>query len=159
MTTPKVYDLQAKYAAQARKPFVFRWADRTWTLPHIAELDYELQAQIEMWDASDGSLAKINEFFVQIFGEEQAAEWAKVNKPIGMLPMLFNDWLAHSGSEPGESPASDGSSKSTGAKSRRTSTGSTTSGSPKRSSAAKAPAKRAPRKAAPAASPPASSST
>jgi hypothetical protein len=151
MTGPAVYDLQAKYAAQAREPFRFLWADREWVLPHLGELDFTLQVQIEEWSPKDTNLDTINAFFVKIFGPEQADEWARTNRPIGMIFMLFADWLAHSGAEPGESPASDGSSTSTEATSRQTSGGSTASGSRKRSSAGKPPAKRAPRKAAKAA--------
>ncbi len=147
MTAPKVFDLQAKYQAQAREPFRFTWADREWVLPHLAELDFLLQAEIEAWSPKDTTVDNINEFFAKIFGPEQASAWATVNRPLPFVYMLFDEWLKHSGAEPGESPASDDSSTSTEAKSRRTSGGSTGSGSRKRSSAA-APTKRVPRKKA-----------
>ncbi len=130
---PKVYDLQARYAEQAGTPFTFRWADREWTLPHLRDVDFAVQAEIESWDPQKFGLDTINDLFAKLFGDDQAAEWAKVTRPLPFLFMLFDDWLKHCGAEPGESPASDGSSTSTKRPSKRTSSGSTASASRRRS--------------------------
>lgn len=154
MTAPDITedgdDLQAAYAEIARKPYRFYWADRWWVLPHIGELDYRVQAEIENF-GSEVTLERIDELFRKIFGPQQAQAWSEATQPGPFLEMLFQRWLAHSGAKPGEEQASTPSSKSTGRSSRPTSAASTTSASPKRSTA-----KRAPRKAA---SRPASSST
>lgn len=143
-------DLQAAYAEIARAPYRFFWADRWWTLPHLGELDFRIQAEIEAF-GSEVTLERVDELFRKIFGREQADDWVKATQPGPFLDLLFKRWLAHSGAKPGESPASKPSSKTTGRNSRPTSGGSTTSASPKRSTG-----KRAPRKAA---SPPVNSST
>jgi hypothetical protein len=126
-------NLQAIYESEvARQPYRFQWADRWWTLPHIAELDWRVQAEIEAF-GEDVTIARIDELFVKIFGEEQAAEWDKVVRPLPFLDMLFRRWTAHSGREPGEQPALPNSSPSTARPSKRTSTGTTGSVSPRRS--------------------------
>jgi hypothetical protein len=142
VTQDVVDDLDAAYKAVAREPYRFRWVGREWALPHIGELDYRLQAEIE--DISELSLAQVDDLFRRLFGPEQADDWAQATQPGQFLSLLFERWIKHSGRKPGESPASKRSSKSTGAKSRPTSAASTPgSDSPKPSTA-----KRAPRKAA-----------
>lgn len=158
-TTPD--DLDAAYAEIRKAPYVFTWAGREFSLPHLAELDFRLQMKIEEAQSLDAK--ELLDLFDEMFGEQQAADFAKVTMPTGALFMLFERWLAHSGAKPGEDSASTGSSGTTGKRSRQTSAGSTGSGSPKRSTAKEA-AKRAPRKAVTVtpsevlASPPASSS-
>lgn len=149
VTKPEVDDLDAAYAEVRRDPYVFAWAGRDWSLPHLGNLDYRLQAEIETFNSID--VEQMEGLFARMFGPEQAAAWAAVEVPTPVLFMLFDRWIKHAGAKPGEPPASPPSSKSTGRRSRPTSAGSTTSASPKRSTA-----KRAPRKAA---SPPANSST
>lgn len=159
------YDLQAVYA-EDNKPFWFRWADRWWMIPHLKMLDFEVQAEIENFDFSSvtapeggdvdvaAARAKLNELFDLIMGEQQGQQWREVPRPIGFLIEMLNKWTTHSGAKPGEAPASESSSASTGRPSKRTSTGSTASGSRKRSAPAK---KAAPKKEIKAATPPVSS--
>jgi hypothetical protein len=143
-------DLDAAYAEVARKPYGFTWDKRRWVLPHIGELDFRIQAEIE--NANELTLDQVNDLFMRLFGPLQAAEWKATVQPGPFLQILFERWIKHSGRKPGESRASRRSSKSTGASSRPTSAATTAaSASPKRSTA-----KRAPRKAA---SPRGSSST
>lgn len=144
---PELDDLDAAYAAVCRDPYRFQWAGQTWTLPHIGELDYRLQQEIEQSAGLD--TAALESLFARCFGEEQAARWSKVSVPISVLFMLFERWLKFCGAEMGEAPASTDSSDSIGEKSRPTSGTTTGSGSPKQSSGRQAPAKRAPTKRAP----------
>lgn len=137
-------DLDAAYAEVARKPYGFIWAGEKFVLPHIGELDFRVQAEIE--GVSELTLPQINDLFRRLFGPAQAERWDAAPQPGPMLSIFFERWIKHGGRKPGESAASKRSSKSTGAKSRPTSAASTTSASPKRSTAK--PAKRAPRKAA-----------
>jgi hypothetical protein len=134
-------DLDAAYAEVARKPYGFTWEGRRWVLPHIGELDYRVQDEIE--NASELSLKQIHELFGRIFGPIQGAEWERTTQPGTMLKIFFERWVSHSGRKQGEEQASEPSSESTGANSKPTSAASTDSDSPKRSTA-----KRAPRKAA-----------
>ena len=126
------FNLQAVYAEQARKPFRFFWADRWWTLPHLRELDYRIQSEIESTES--WTVPAMLGLFGRIFGPEQAEAWDEVEVPGPAIGMLFDRYIAHSGGAPGESQGSDGSSTSTEPKSKRTSRGSTTgSASRKRS--------------------------
>lgn len=149
VTQPEVDDLEAAYAEVRRDPYVFAWAGRDWSLPHLGNLDYRLQAEIET--LKDLDVEHLEGLFARLFGAEQATAWATVEVPTPVLFMLFDRWIKHSGKKQGESQPSKKSSATTGTRSRATSAGSTTSASPKRSTA-----KRAPRKAA---SPPVNSST
>ena len=133
------YDLQRLYAEKVGGPFRFRWADRWWELPNMRMLDIELQDRIEKLDEAVADLDTMNALFGDLLGAEQDAEWRKVPRPLGMLLDMFAAWTEHSKAKLGESPASDGSSKSTGRPSKRTSNGSTASASASRS----APRKRA----------------
>ena len=144
-TAPAVVDgdnLQEIYQKEiARKPYRFFWADRWWELPHIAELDWKIQVEIEQF-GNNVSIETVDELFGKMFGPEQAEAWGRVVRPLPFLEMLFSRWTAHSGREPGEPSASDSSSPSTRRPSKRTSTGSTGSASRKRSTAAKKAATR-----------------
>ena len=138
---PVVDDLDAAYAEIAREPYRFTWQGRKWELPHMGELDFRLQSEIESMD--EYTLEAIDALFQRIFGAEQAAEFAKIRVTGPFLAMLFERWLKHSGAAPGESEASNGSSENTGENSRPTSGTTTTgSGSPKLSTAKRAPRKR-----------------
>jgi hypothetical protein len=162
ITPDELDDLDAAYAAIRRTPYRFRFADQAWELPHIGELDYRLQQEIE--NANGLDTAALEALFARCFGKEQAARWALIEVPLSALFMLFERWLRFCGVEMGEAPASNDSSASIGEKSRPTSDTTTSSGSRRRSSG-KAPAKRAPRKPATvvelpeSGSPPAKSST
>jgi hypothetical protein len=136
-----VDDLDAAYSEIVREPYHFKWQGRDWSLPHMGELDFRLQSEIESME--EFTLDAIDKLFKRIFGPEQAADWAQTTVTGPFLAMLFERWLAHSGVKSGESEASNESSESTGEKSRPTSEPTTTvSASPKPSTA-----KRAPRKA------------
>ncbi len=134
----KVDSLTAAYAEIRKEPYVFEWAGREWELPHIAELDFRLLAEIDQIEDKVADLAYHEGLFARLFGK-QAQAWAQVEVPTSVLMMLFDRYVKHAGGELGEGEASKPSSKSTGTKSRRTS-GTTTrgSGSRKRSTAKKA---------------------
>ncbi len=158
-------DFQADYTGKA-EPYWFRWADQWWVLPHPNMLDFSTHLKVVSIDVSalagsdadDADLeetakAKVDELFALIMDAEQAADWKNVeSRPLNMMLGLFNRWMEHSQADPGESSASDDSSRSTGRPSKPTSTGSTASGSRRRSTAKKAAPKRVK-----AASPPANS--
>lgn len=142
------YDLQAVYAENS-KPFYFRWADRWWMLPHLKNLDFEVQAKVETFDFSmltgtnvdlDTARNRIDDLFNLVMGDEQGTEWRAVNpRPVNMLLDMLQSWTKHSGVKEGEASASEGSSRSTGRPSKRTSKGSTASASRRRSPAKAAP--------------------
>lgn len=135
MTASKPYDLQRLYEEKDAGPFQFTWADQVWTLPSMRMLDIATQERIENLGGDDSaSVETVNTLFDDIMGEEQGTRWREVTRPLPMLFDLFAAWLAHSKAAMGESPASDGSSRSTGRPSKRTSNGSTASVSAKRSS-------------------------
>jgi hypothetical protein len=136
----KGYDLQREYT-EGIEPYWFKWEDQWWELPHRKMLDYEkllrvaqLQDTFREIDTADVEevIAKLNGTFTMLMGEEQGADFAKVNRPLEFLMDTLSRWREHSGEqeeETGESSASTGSSKSTERPSKRTSTGSTKSGS------------------------------
>jgi hypothetical protein len=143
MPAAEVDDLDAAYAEVAREPYRFQWQGRQWELPHMAELDYRIQDEIENTESFD--ITAINKLFDRMFGADQAAAFQETRVTAPFLAMLFDRWLKHSGARPGESEASTGSSENTGGSSRPTSPASTGSGSPKRSTAKRAPGKAATR--------------
>jgi hypothetical protein len=125
------YDLQRVYAEKVGGPFRFKWADRWWTMPNMRSLDFEAQDRIENLDAAAATKDSLNELFDDLLGKEQGPAWRDVDRPIEMILDMFNAWLEHSKAKLGESPASAGSSKSTGRPSSRTSNASTGSASAK----------------------------
>ena len=138
----KPYDLQRLYAEKVGGPFEFTWADQVWTVPNMRMLDIEQQERIENLETEGANSETVFRFFDDIMGDEQGARWREVRpRPLPMIFDLLAAWLEHSKTPPGESPASDGSSKSTGRPSKRTSNGSTASASAK-------PSSRRPRKTA-----------
>lgn len=141
-TAKKPYDLQAKYAQTAGEPFEFTWADQVWVLPSPRMIDVAVLDQIDNLDPSAANLDTFNTLFDGLMGPEQGARWREVSpRPLPMLMELIDAWQEHGGEQLGESPASDGSSKSTGRPSSRTSNASTASASRK-------PSSRRPRKSA-----------
>lgn len=145
---PVVDDLDAAYAEIRKAAYDFQFAGRSWSLPHLSDLDYRLMNRIESYTTL--TTAELEGLFEEILGD-QAGQWQQTQVPTPVLFMVFERWIKHSGGELGEDSASNASSANTGRRSRRTSGGSTGSGSPKRSTAKKAPRK--------AASPPVNSST
>jgi hypothetical protein len=141
----KGYDLQREYT-EGIESFWFRWEDQWWELPHRKMLDFEKTLKVAKLqdkfsnittDNIDDAAEELKDTFTMLMGDEQGAEFAKVDRPIEALVKLLNQWREHSGEadeETGESSASDGSSKSTGRPSKRTSNSSSASGSPRRSS-------------------------
>lgn len=139
------YDIQREYTAGI-EPFRFYWADQWWTIPHRKMLDFEKLLQVahledrftDLSAANIDDVAKaVNDTFTMLMGDEQGAEFAKVNRPLDVLMLILNKWGEHSGGaeeQTGESSASNGSSTSTGRPSKRTSKPSTASGSAKPSS-------------------------
>jgi hypothetical protein len=141
-------DLDAAYAEIRKQPYDFQFAGRSWSLPHLSDLDYRLMNRIESYTTL--TTTELEGLFNEILGD-QAEQWGQTKVPTPVLYMVFERWIKHSGGELGEEPASSGSSGSTGKSSRRTSGGTTGSGSRKRSTAKKAAPK--------VASPPGNSST
>jgi hypothetical protein len=134
-------DLDAAYAEIRREPYIFTWAGREWSLPHLSDIDYRTMLKIEQRD--ELGVEELVALFAELFSQDQQVAWAEAVVPLPVVFMLFDRLMKHSGAKPGESPASEPSSESTGANSKPTSAASTDSASPKRSTA-----KRAPRKAA-----------
>ncbi len=142
-------DLQADYLEEA-EPYWFRWAGQWWELPHPRMLDFKTQLRVENFDVSaltgddtdsadieTAAQKAIDDLFTLVMGEEQGAEWAQITpRPLPMLLDVLDRWRKHAGTGEGESPASTGSSKSTGRPSKPTSTATTASASRKRSKAA-----------------------
>jgi len=141
---PEVFDLDAVYAEERGEPFTFTWEGRRWELPAFGDIDWRaagMQAEMEAAADADGmaevGVETLQKLFRFAFGEEQADRWEKARQPAPAMVRLFSEWQKRSGAAVGESPASTGSSPSTGRPSRRTSTASTGSGSARRSTARK----------------------
>lgn len=124
-----VFDLDAVYAAERATPFEFRWAGRTWELPHMEDADIEIVLEIQQKD--EFSVDDILALFPRMLPEGQREAWQRVQKPSRALTRLFSQWLDHSGVSVGESSGSGDSSESTEPKSAQTSNASTESGSAK----------------------------
>lgn len=130
MAEPQEFDLDAAWAEEARPPFRFKWAGATWDLPHLGDMDWRAVSLADEMDVT-----QIRELFRLALPEDRADEWEQTKQPTPAMTRLFTAWLQHSGMAPGETPASDGSSPSTGRPSKRTSRGTTTSASRGSSSA------------------------
>lgn len=140
----KGYDLQREYT-KGVEPFWFHWEDQWWMLPHGKMIDFEKLLRVaklqdnlsNIGDADvEEAMEMLNDTFAMLMGDEQGAEFAKVNRPLGALMDTLTLWREHSGEaeeEAGESLASTVSSKSMGRPSKRTSNGSTASASRGRS--------------------------
>lgn len=140
----EIFDLDAVWAEERGEPFPFDWEGQRWELPALGDIDWRaagLQAEMEAAADAEGmaevSVETLRKLFLFAFGEEQSARWEKVKQPAPAMLKLFTEWQKRSGATAGESPASTGSSASTGRPSRRTSTASTGSGSARRSTARK----------------------
>ena len=58
------------------------------------------------------SLIRIDGKAYRLMGAEQGAEWRTKDRPVNFIIAMFGEWVGHSGSDEGESSASDGSSTS-----------------------------------------------
>jgi hypothetical protein len=152
----EAFDLDAAEAEVVRVPFPFAWGGRQWTLLNAFKLPMLLidKATSGNMDAIQEALrvaldGQADRFFgapavlddkgVEVKAAVQAA------RPLNLdaAKILVDQWLDHSGMDPGESPGSSGSSPSTEEPSKPTSPASTTgSASTRRSSAPKKSATR-----------------
>jgi hypothetical protein len=130
------FDLDAAAAETRaqRKPWKVRFGGDMWHMANAFNLDLDLLERAEA-----GDIGAIREALKMGLGDQYAGFRAK-GLDLAALTALFNNWVAASGSTPGESVASSASSGSTGRPSKRTSKGSTGSGSGKRSTANRASA-------------------
>lgn len=94
------FDLDAVEAEASGEPFEFTFGGRTYTLPHLKDIDRRVL------DAADqGDIAAMKEAFRTGLGSDYAEFDAKPMK-LGSLDALFRAWTEHSGLTPGESRAS-----------------------------------------------------
>lgn len=96
----KVFDLDAVEAEAAGEPFEFVFAGRTWTLPHLHDIDRKL-----LNAADQGDIAAMREAFRTGLGDDYTEFDAQPMK-LRSLDALFRAWTEHSGLNPGESQAS-----------------------------------------------------
>ncbi len=128
-----VFDLDAvsRERKAERAPFPFMFRGQQWELASLySALDLDT-----IDAAQNGDLAMIRSAVTAGLGPEQAEQFGVGSLTVDEVVPLFERWTAASGSRPGESAASSGSSESTGRPSKPTSTGSTASASRRRSTA------------------------
>lgn len=94
------FNLDAVEAESAGEPFEFTFAGRTWTLPHLKDIDRRF-----LNAADQGDVAAMREAFKVGLGDDYEDFEAQPMK-IRSLDALFRQWTEHSGLKPGESPAS-----------------------------------------------------
>lgn len=96
----KPFDLDAVEAEASGEPFEFTFGGRTYTLPHLKDIDRRVL------DAADqGDIAAMKEAFRTGLGDDFEEFDAQPMK-LGTLDALFRAWTEHSGLQPGESRAS-----------------------------------------------------
>jgi hypothetical protein len=105
----QVFDLDAVAAEAQGKPLRFKYAGREWTIKHISAFDWRITK-----DGISGDMEAVALIFRKGMGEEQYAEWEKVDQPAELVGVLFDQWLKHCGLSRGKSPDSTDSSESTG---------------------------------------------
>jgi hypothetical protein len=123
------YDLDAAAAEVVRERLGFRYQGRSWSLAHIADVDWRV---IEKADS--GEIGTIREAFHAGFGcvhdgddkatwmhTPAALEFDELPQPISAMNALFDRWLRHGGLRKGESEASPDSSESAAGPSNRAS--------------------------------------
>ncbi|MEU7771222.1 hypothetical protein AB0C44_07840 [Micromonospora taraxaci] len=115
-----VFDLDAYVAEHRKEPYRFRYGGQDFELPHAQDTDWRV-AQA----ADQGDVEAIQTLFRRGFGPEQWERFDALPQPAGAMGELFRRWQAHSGTKPGESPASPSSSESTAGPSTRRSAGTT----------------------------------
>lgn len=96
----KVFDLDAVEAEAAGEPFSFVFGGRTYTLPHLHDIDRKL-----LNTADQGDIAAMREAFKTGLGDDYEEFEAQPMK-LRSLEALFRAWTEHSGLQPGESQAS-----------------------------------------------------
>lgn len=96
----KAFDLDAVEAEAAGEPFEFMFGGRTYTLPHLHDIDRSL-----LNAADQGDVAAMQEAFRSGLGDDYEEFNAKPMK-LRSLNALFAAWVEHSGLKPGESQAS-----------------------------------------------------
>jgi hypothetical protein len=111
----EVYDLDAVAAEIVREPFRFRYGGREWEFAHMADVDWRVISA-----ADTGDMDAVKSAFRVALGD-QVKEFDKLPQPISVMNDLFGRWMAHSGLNEGESPASPVSSGSTAGPSNRAS--------------------------------------
>ncbi|MEU7843953.1 hypothetical protein AB0B39_23670 [Micromonospora sp. NPDC049114] len=115
-----VFDLDAYVAEHRKVPYRFRYGGQDFALPHAQDTDWRV-----MEVADQGDVEAIQTLFRRGLGPEQWERFDELPQPAGAMGELFRRWQAHSGTKPGESPASPGSSESTAGPSTRRSAGTT----------------------------------
>lgn len=127
-----VFDLDAvsRERRAERAPFEFTFRGQKWQMSSLyTALDLDT-----IDAAQNGDLSMIRAAITSGLGD-QAEDFKVGTLTVDEVVPLFERWTDASGSEPGESQASSGSSGSTGRPSKRISTGSTASASRRRSTA------------------------
>ncbi|WP_433651028.1 hypothetical protein ACQP2C_32465 [Micromonospora zamorensis] len=115
-----VFDLDAYVAEHRKEPYAFHYGGQDFELPHAQDTDWRVAEA-----ADQGDVDAIRTLFRLGLGAEQWARFEKLPQPAGAMGELFRRWQAHSGTKPGESPASPSSSGSTAGPSTRRSAGTT----------------------------------
>ena len=98
-----VFDLDAVEREARREPFVFRLKGRTFTLPHMADLDHKVLLAVDEGDAAAMTAA------LQAGLAGRYAEFSQLPLSLSGVKTLIEAWMRHSGLAVGESPASTGS--------------------------------------------------
>lgn len=96
----KPFDLDAVEAEEAGEPFPFDFGGRTYTLPHVQDVDRKV-----LLSADQGEQAAMVELFRSGLGADYE-EFDRQPMKLRSLDALFRAWLAHCGLEPGELVAS-----------------------------------------------------
>ncbi len=115
-----VFDLDAYVAEHRKTPYRFRYGGQDFELPHAQDTDWRVAEAADQDDVD-----AIQTLFRRGMGPEQWARFEQLPQPAGAMGELFRRWQAHSGTTPGESPASPSSSESTAGPSTRRSAGTT----------------------------------
>lgn len=97
---PTVFDLDAVEAEAAGERFEFIFGGRTYSLPHLQDIDRSL-----LNTADQGDIAAMQEAFRTGLGDDYE-EFNSQPMKLRSLEALFKAWTEHSGLKPGESQAS-----------------------------------------------------
>jgi hypothetical protein len=96
----KAFDLDAVEAEAAGERFEFVFGGRTYSLPHLQDIDRSL-----LNAADQGDVAAMQEAFRSGLGDDYD-EFNTQPMKLRSLNALFQAWTEHSGLQPGESQAS-----------------------------------------------------
>lgn len=119
-TPDVVFDLDAYVAEHRKTPYHFRYGGQYFELPHASDTDWRVAEAADM-----GNVEAIRALFRRGLTAPQWERFDALPQPAGAMGELFRRWQAHSGTKPGESPASPASSASTARPSTRRSAGTT----------------------------------